>query len=160
MNKVMKKYAILLFIVFASAAMQAQTIDRSVLGASGGFYAFSGGSISSTVGEVIVATAETTNFTLTQGFQQSAFGNVAVSNITKTALKIWPNPTRNFLNIQLPAAVLTANYQIIDNAGKILLSGNILLNQIDVSQLSEGAYQIKLNFNNEQAIAKFLKLGS
>lgn len=160
MNNCMKK-SILFFLLFGSLSIiKAQSFDRSVIGSTGGNYNFTGGSISSTLGEVVIATVQNSNFTLTQGFQQNHYGNLAVSSVSKIPFRIWPNPTQNVLNFNSEVFIQEMSYEIVDMSGKVVLSGNLQLNQIDVSSIAEGAYQVRLNLNNEVAIAKFIKLSN
>ena len=72
-------------------------------------------------------------------------------------LNIYPNPTSDFIN--LPIIKDQKNFQIsITNVlGKLVYFSNVFQNKIDVSNLEEGVYFIKLiNHGNEQ-VTKFLK---
>lgn len=153
----MKHLFILAVGFFCSYSLFGQSIDRSVVGSTGGNYTFSTGSISATVGENIIASVENTSFTILQGFQQNHYGNIAVRKVEKSTLKIWPNPVSNYLHVQLPADVAQVLYEVLDASGKLVLSGTPSGNQIDVNNLSAGYYHIKLKYNGQESQAQFVK---
>jgi hypothetical protein len=60
--------------------------------------------------------------------------------------EIYPNPTSNFVTVKFNNNLLGSNYQIIDNSGRIVLSG-LLLNEnqiIDLNTFSSGIYSFRL----------------
>jgi hypothetical protein len=79
---------------------------------------------------------------------------------------VYPNPVRNTVNVQLVSPTNErVSLVITDITGKVLLQENTTLvagdniKQIDVSNLSQGAYLIKVNCTNgcESAVFKFTK---
>jgi hypothetical protein len=70
--------------------------------------------------------------------------------------EIYPNPTSNFVTVKFNNNLLGSNYQIIDNTGRIVLSG-LLLNEnqiIELNTLSAGIY----SFSVLGELSKTLKL--
>jgi len=67
--------AFLLFLVYSSAVGQTQ-LERSVISSGGNESSSSSLRLSSTIGEVAVQTATTTNYIFTQGFQQPVSGEL------------------------------------------------------------------------------------
>jgi hypothetical protein len=60
--------------------------------------------------------------------------------------EIYPNPTSNFVTVKFNNNLLGSNYQIIDNTGRIVLSG-LLLNEnqiIELNTLSAGIYSFSV----------------
>ena len=71
-------------------------------------------------------------------------------------LKIAPNPCENF--IQLERIENVKSYTIIDMSGRIVLETKVITNQIDVTELSSGLYQLIVrDENNAMYQAKFVK---
>lgn len=81
---------------------QAQSISNQVIGTTGNFSSASGVSLSSTSGETIIETFNAGNNILTQGFQQPNDNGVGIIelNENKFSVKIFPNPTAEFLTVQ------------------------------------------------------------
>lgn len=75
-------------------------------------------------------------------------------------LKVYPNPTKNllFLNIELQKTNLV-NVNIFNMYGQIIKSKpmNSVDESIDVSDLSNGVYLIRLNIDGENYTTKFIK---
>ncbi len=79
--------------------------------------------------------------------------DVSVQEIVATNLRIYPNPTRDVVNIQWDFMNENTYLSVYDNAGK-LLSANKLnnqsLQQVDLSGYENGVYQLRLS--NENAV--------
>ncbi len=69
--------------------------------------------------------------------------------------KLIPNPSTNF--IEIISLEKIDSYQIIDNLGKIVMQNNYLNTKIDISNLSNGLYFIKLISNSKIGVEKFIK---
>jgi hypothetical protein len=61
-------------------------------------------------------------------------------------LSLFPNPTRDFLRVQITGIKNPINYKIQNSFGTTLLSGNLhsKTNTIDISNLPDGIYFITL----------------
>ncbi len=83
--------------------------------------------------------------------------SISSINIDNT-INISPNPVKETINLQTPTSTIITDYQIIDILGVVLKDRRYISNQIDISELSEGVYFIKLlDLNNEVKIIKFIK---
>lgn len=73
------------------------------------------------------------------------------------SFKLYPNPVLNVLNIKADNNFINQLYTIIDSMGRVVLNGklNEVDNAINIEQLSEGIYYIKVAGNNS---TKFIKL--
>lgn len=105
-----------------------------------------------------------TNGTITSiengSFQYLAKVNLSNLNINtqeKTSLKLYPNPTADYVELVSDSTIDTIN--IIDINGKIVLSKQVNLNtySLDVRQLSAGVYIIQLASKNKISQHKFIK---
>lgn len=77
-------------------------------------------------------------------------GSLNVSNLEVSKLKIYPNPTSNFIVVD--SEILNDEIVVIDASGKIVLTENLISKnqRINVSNLEVGIYY--LNYNNSTRI--------
>lgn len=79
----------------------------------------------------------------------------AIAENTLTGIKLYPNPASNTLYISSKQA---ANYVVYDVVGKQMLSGNTTgTSGIDIANLSNGLYFVRLTANGKQGVFKFIK---
>jgi uncharacterized delta-60 repeat protein len=73
--------------------------------------------------------------------------NVGINDFeNKNIFELYPNPSGDFVNLKSNLSLLEIKYEIVDNAGRIVLSG-VLQNDnqsIDVSKLSRGIYNLNV----------------
>ncbi len=76
---------------------------------------------------------------------------IGINNIAKYSFKVYPNPAKEILHIDLQNTTKQYGFQIIDMTGKIIFNQSILNNktEIDISNFSTGIYLIRLVNNNE-----------
>lgn len=75
-------------------------------------------------------------------------------------INLYPNPTNSFLNIELNNSETNLSFQIFDILGKQVLNrmGNSQdLSKIDVSNLEDGLYLIKIATKNKSETKRFIK---
>lgn len=115
------------------------------IGSAGGELNSATNRIEYNIGEPVVGTVVSGSNTLTQGFEQPwADIEVGISTASpEAAINVYPNPTRQDLNIQLPNSA-HHNYSLFDAAGKLVLQGNLnsSLTTLDVSTLKSGNYNL------------------
>ena len=70
--------------------------------------------------------------------------------------RIYPNPTGDLLNIELPS-YSNVSYNIYDINGRSFRSGTISNKEIDVSELITGIYLMEIQFKDRVEIQKFVK---
>ena len=135
-----------IFILLGLGVLYAQeTIPSTGGGATG-----SGGSSSYTVGLVVYSTNAGSNGSVAQGVQQP-YETYVVTGIYETSinleLSVYPNPTTDFVNIQLQG---NFNYQLVAINGDILVAGNATDNEvISLKEFADGVYFV--NVKNETA---------
>jgi hypothetical protein len=71
------------------------------------------------------------------------------------SINIFPNPVKDVLNITKVKD--GAKYKIYDSAGRIVKSGVIIANKINMHSLISGVYIIDVDNNGETAQKKFIK---
>lgn len=149
----MKKLMLICIIGLCGSLVQAQSLERTVIGSAGLAIQNGTAGLSFTVGEVATNSANL----LTQGFQQpNIVNNTSTLDLSKTSQKaiVFPNPTVDILNIKsnLPeAGIAQLNYQVIDNTGKVVLSGQMVSDggTINVQSLASASYVLVLSNGTE-----------
>ncbi len=83
-----------------------------------------------------------------------------IPQIGNMQVRIYPNPTRHFIQIQTDGFLSSENLlQIIDITGHVVFTKRITdrYNRIDVNNLTRGFYFIRISNQKERIIKKFLK---
>lgn len=140
-----------------------QTIQaQEAVIAAGGNAPGSGGTVAYSVGQIVFTTHIGTNGSVAQGIQQPYEISTAQGieeNYIKLELKVYPNPTANFLTLDVGNAELsTLNFQLYDISGKILKHRKIMSSTetIDMENLPSAIYFLKVARNNK--IVKTFKI--
>lgn len=85
---------------------------------------------------------------------------VSIANVLNTGIKMYPNPTQQFVFIELAEADLQLKLvQLYNLSGKMLLSETITPNQvtIDLSKFNQGVYIARVITNKGVFIQKIIK---
>lgn len=61
-----------------------------------------------------------------------------------TALKVWPNPAREMLHIQLPEEMKPQQVQILDGTGRVVQNTEVSTGTVQVSHLQPGHYVLRV----------------
>jgi hypothetical protein len=77
-------------------------------------------------------------------------------DINLETISIFPNPTKE--NLTIISNLDLKSYQIIDIQGKVVLTSNLDSKTININQLEDGVYFIKLFDNDKSVIKKFIKI--
>jgi hypothetical protein len=96
------------------------------------------------------------------GVLNSMSGETMEQSITPAAT-VYPNPTKDFVTIQLKDASLSSkNVRIVDAYGRVNQSDARIVSdrsiQVDLSRLSSGVYFIWVMVDNEYKIYKVVKM--
>jgi len=143
----MRKAITMTMCLFAALA-QAQTIERSVVASGGG----SANTLDWTIGEVVISAATTSDYALTQGFQQPG---VSISSVSEplTAefdVRVFPNPFMQGITIQ-SATHASGPLQLVltDVSGKVIVQDTLYggKGEYDLAELASGVYVLRLQQN-------------
>jgi hypothetical protein len=125
--------------------------------AAGGDASGSGGSVAYSVGQIVYTTNTSSSGSVAQGVQQ-AYEISITTGLAETGINLnltaYPNPTTNYLMLQIDASAALSNqsmsYQLYDISGKLLESNTIVANSttIKMEQLATGNYFLKVSQNN------------
>lgn len=84
-------------------------------------------------------------------------GALSASDFSNNALKVYPNPVKNFLNVEYTEAIKTV--EVYNMLGQKVISQNVNANttQVDLTSLNSGNYLAKIQFNNAVKTVKVIK---
>ncbi len=145
------KLSILIIAFSLSANAQEQHVESS----SGGQYFFSTGSMTWTVGEVIINTIQSPDNHLTQGFNQTRINFASIEEFTtKININVYPNPTTDYINVE---ASKKTTLRVYDMSQKLIKTVSLeKQDQVDLSDLSSGTYI--LSFYRKNNTIKTIKI--
>ncbi len=81
--------------------------------------------------------------------------NVGIDdNLNNNLFSVFPNPSKNVINVNIDSKLIGEVYKIYDNTGRIVLSEKIIKENttIDISSLSNGVYVFSLGENTLQTV--------
>ncbi|MGB0888089.1 MAG: T9SS type A sorting domain-containing protein, partial [Vicingaceae bacterium] len=108
------------------------------------------------VDDVSYSTTNWTNIDAGASFSTNC-GTVGISEIEKTAIKIYPNPVQNKLFFELDNEEIT-ELEIVDFSGRVVTTiANTSANSVDVSNLPQGIYVLRIFTENGITTNRFIK---
>ena len=154
-RKIMKVILIITLLLFGLNSSFAQKI----ISANGGTATAAGTEVSWTIGEPVIATVSDGTTTLTQGFHQTKITVTAINDIQilGVEIKVYPNPTSDFVTVHFSETVEESSYLLFDLSGKLLQQKKIESTdaKINMTGFAEGAYILKLAHKNRQPLQTF-----
>ncbi len=148
----MKTY-IFIAAIFLGVQLQAQSIERQVIGAGGLTLSNDLVTLDFTVGETVVTTITNGNSILMQGFHQIPFAEViTVIEPDTFTFSLYPNPTSGVIFIQGKDIKEVEIYSI---TGQKVFQTND--HRFDISQLSSGIYIARIRTGNKLVIKRIVK---
>ena len=136
-----------------------QVYAQQATTASGGDASGSGGSVAYSVGQIVYTTYTGSNGSVAQGVQQPYEISITTGLLEtdiKLNLSAYPNPTTNYLMLQIDASASLSNqsmsYQLYDISGKLLESNTIVASSttITMEALPTATYLLKVTQNNKE----------
>lgn len=158
MNK--KFIFVLQLLLFLSIYSFGQTLQNSVVGSTGASASAGTVKMDYTIGEIVVETFTAGGHTLTQGFHQTALHLVAIENADYfPEISMYPNPTSDLVNIDIPANYDKLDISLYDVTGKLIrifsnAQGKVT---IDAAVLATGTYYLQM-INTAKNKVKTFKL--
>jgi|ERR1043165_186703 hypothetical protein len=163
MKKTSLAYAlvVVLFALLPLCRLNAQSVERFVIGSTGNYSTGSNVSVSATVGEAVVPTYTSGTIILTQGFQQPDLADTTTglteisANITWT---LFPNPATTQTNLTLSEIPANCLVQLYNMAGQLIMDRKLPQEKlthnetIDLRGLASGTYMLSI-FSNGRLLA-------
>lgn len=134
------KHVFLTFGMFCFGSL-CMSQNLSVVSAGGAYTEGPGGSVSWTLGEVIIVTSTGSSIDATQGFQQGNIYVTGIEDLNEISVNIYPNPTSEFVTIQSPEPVRVS---VFDASGRLVAIHDLTdeINQINVTDFARGTYNL------------------
>ena len=129
----MKTSIVLVFCLFHFAFLNAQQLE--VINSGGGYHENSEGSISFSIGEVVIETIAHGELCFTQGFCQANITVTSIGEITglEYELLAYPNPTKNFVVLKInKEKLMHLKYLLYDFNGRLLAQKDIVSNETKI----------------------------
>jgi hypothetical protein len=149
-DRIMRKTASLFVASIISIGAMAQSITPDVISSAGDHYDNGSYQLSWTLGEVAVQTYDNGSNMLTEGFHQPEIliTSIEEENLTDIDLNIYPNPTTQFINIELRNNESNMTAVVLDMSGKTIFTKSIEAFQVesgfDLSNLAAGGYLLQI----------------
>ena len=151
----MKNIILLTIILLIGTVLTAQ----EVISSGGETQSASGYEISWTIGEPVIETFTGSTNILTQGFHQSKLTVTPITEFlnSRIELKVFPNPTSDFVLIQFNELVENSGYTLFNLTGKVLESELLTSTstKLDLKNYASGQYILKLTKNSTQPLQTF-----
>lgn len=146
-----KNLAILVVALLISEFYCCQSISNEVISSTGETQSNAAVSIDFSVGELAIETISNSSNTLTQGFHQTQFLYISLTEISEPINVIsYPNPVVNELIVEIPNNSQTMDLIIYSMEGKIIDSFTIRETlKISFSKFTPGTYVISLKNSTE-----------
>jgi len=155
----MQRFYLLLFYLLAPVALlYAQSVSPEVLSTAGASGSTSDATISWTLGQTAVQTLTTDDAILTQGFHQPLIRVQRYDKIQTDDLsfKVYPNPTSEFLRIEMPTYEGYRQLTLLDSESRDLRTATVESESIEfsVADLPAGIYYLRIG-SDEQIFATY-----
>jgi len=135
------------------------TEAQEVVSTAGETQTISGYEISWTLGEPVIATVKSGSTILTQGFHQSKLTITPINEfpVSDIELKVYPNPTDEFVTINMNKLDENLSFSLFDLAGKLIESKPIITleTKLFLNACSSGTYVLKLQNGTQQTLQTF-----
>jgi len=94
-----------------------------------------------------------------QNDDQAIYNNTLLANPTfnNLSLKIYPNPIKDVMNIQIQNSEIIKSIKVFNVLGKLVIEEKGDVNQLDVSLLKSGLFLIKIETNKGIFVKKIMK---
>jgi hypothetical protein len=135
-----------------------QSVSPEVLASAGEHFQNASAQISWTLGEPITETLSNGTNQLTQGFHQTNLSWASTFELDESILfNVYPNPTVNYLSVEVSAKELGANLQLIDAGGRIIYQQSIeqITSIIDFTAFTAGTYRLNLLGRSKEVLKTF-----
>lgn len=149
----MKTQLIIIILSFAAFCLSAQ----EVVSTAGETQNAGNYEISWTLGETVIETVSSGTTTLTQGFHQTKLTVTAIDEITTTDLKVYPNPTSEFVIISSNKLDDKSSYSLFNLSGKLLENKIISTSEtrVNLKNYASGTYLLKLQYKPNQSLQTY-----
>lgn len=161
----MQKSVFWLFLMIVGSICQAQSLDRFVIGTTGGQATSASYQLEFTAGESVVGTVETGTLILNQGFNQTnpPYNTAIEPAPIDVSYRLFPNPTTDWINVELimsEAVGVTVSFTDLNGrsipvAAQSWAPSTIVEGRWDLSGLPTGMYLMTVNTDSGELVKTF-----
>lgn len=153
----MKKFLITASIL-CSTYSWAQSMERQLVSSAGNMGSLGGISVDWTLGEVVVGNATGASHSATLGFQQAYIKVSSLEQNPSLLIHVFPNPTKNWIQINPQEFNEEYDLTLIDISGKILYASQHTGNtHVSMEQFANGVYILQFQAANIRQTFKIIK---
>lgn len=80
-----------------------------------------------------------------------------IEDFANNSFVVYPNPTKDFIEIKKPDNLLIDKFIVIDVYGKVVIDKKISGDKLNIQQLPNGVYLLQINCQNRKFNCKFVK---
>ena len=82
----------------------------------------------------------------TDSAELTVIDNVGIDENDLLGIRVYPNPAKQYITIDVPSSLIEADYTVVDQVGKVVLAGTFetLRTTLATDGLSAGVYVIRL----------------
>lgn len=142
----------LLYALILSVSSLGANAQLELVAASGASFHNSSGSLTYSIGEVVISTLTTSEAILTQGFLQTwVQSNVPVIQEPEIQMSVYPNPVTDQLILQI-GAFQGFRYTLYNILGEMIGQGQVVgeRTEIDFTGMAPAVYILRVADNREQ----------
>ncbi len=89
-----------------------------------------------------------------------SLSTLGIAEANLLTFEIFPNPSQDFLTIQLPNEMINGSIELFDYLGRSVKSKKInnIDNKLNLTNLNQGIYFVKVNSEGKMGVQKFIKI--
>ncbi|MGM0619802.1 MAG: T9SS type A sorting domain-containing protein [Bacteroidota bacterium] len=151
----MKKFIFILTILLNSVVYVSA---QEVISAAGETKSAAEYEVSWTLGEPVIATGSSGNYSVTQGFHQPKLTVTSTQIFADDlTIEVYPNPTHEFVLIHSSQLLENAEYALFSLSGEKLMVGKITskITKLNIESRASGSYLLKLSGENSRPLQTF-----
>lgn len=152
--KLLRTYSLLLSFVGLSIKAEAQSINPSVINATGGSFTTDSHILNASIGEITVTSLKGQVNIITQGFLQPADTVVELGKGVHVNFKYYPNPTTSSVRIEVDMPNLS-RIMVYNSIGEFIIERPFSDKEINFTNYAAGLYVVNIVDSNNNIALSF-----
>jgi hypothetical protein len=110
-----------------------------------------------TIGDTVWITGTKQNYTPYFGYAVVINAPTALNDLEENQMQVYPNPTRDYLQIRLPENTSIIQIQLMDLTGRMVIQQTNDATQLDLGEVPAGVYQLLVHTNEGKFSRKVVR---